>query len=132
MGIRGEQIKDNSIQSVDIQDGTLSFADMSSTFTWKEPVANAAALPTGTAGDVTVTLDDGSIHVKSSSTWEVTNTGDLQAQIDALASGTSATLIGSYHYFPYYEDLSAYGLLSFAFDNAVSQANYPALYAKVH
>jgi len=56
---------------------------------------------------------------------------DLQGQIDALASGTSAVLIGSLHWFPVYEDLSAYGLLSFAFDNAISQANYPALWNKI-
>ncbi len=44
---------------------------------------------------------------------------------------TTPSIIGSLHYFPYSADLSAYGLLQFAFDNAISQANYPALYSAI-
>lgn len=70
-------IKDDSIQSIDIKDGTISFDDMSSSFTWKQPVANAAALPSGNDGDAVITLDDGSIHIKISSGWQGIATGSV-------------------------------------------------------
>ena len=39
--------------------------------------------------------------------------------------------IGSIKYFSTYKDRSAYGYLPFAFDNAISQANYPVLFAEI-
>lgn len=54
----------------------------------------------------------------------------LQAQIDALMSGTSAVLLGSKHTFFIYEDLSAYGLLAFT-HASFSQANYQGLFNKI-
>ena len=39
--------------------------------------------------------------------------------------------VGSIKYFATYKDRSAYGYLPFAFDNAISQANYPVLFAEI-
>jgi len=52
-----------------------------------------------------------------------------QSAIDALKFAYETSLVGSLHRFPTYKNRPGY--LPFAFDNAISQANYPELYAEV-
>jgi hypothetical protein len=56
---------------------------------------------------------------------------DLQAQINEILAGTAQAIVGQEVYFPYFADLSQYGLLAFNFNNAVLKSVYPSLYTKV-
>jgi len=60
-----------------------------------------------------------------------TDINRLQAQIDEILAGVANAGISSIHEFPTYEDRRSSGLIAYAFDNAVSQANYPLLYAEI-
>ncbi len=77
--IRGDQIKDESLTSDDIKDGSIKLSDLNSEVTsqlsgggsWKAPVANAAALPSSgnSTGDVRLTLDNFRINIWNGSAW---------------------------------------------------------------
>lgn len=77
--IRGAQIKDGTITGADIQDLSITSDDIDNTnpiqpdkidISWLTPVSSSANLPTSADdGDVIVTLDTGSIYVRSSGSW---------------------------------------------------------------
>lgn len=72
MGIRGSQIRDESLESRDIKNETIKFEDLDpADITWKAPVASILDLPPSGNydGDCRITLDDGSIFIYYNSQW---------------------------------------------------------------
>lgn len=70
-GIHGSRdIRDETIESVDIKDGTIQFSDFSSEINWKAPVVNLEDLPlTNNIGDARVVLNESTIHIWTGSVW---------------------------------------------------------------
>lgn len=76
-GIRGQQIADDTIEGVDIKDGSLTFDDFDSNeINWKGPVVDIASLPTSNniSGDARVVLADASLHIWNGSSWNTFTT----------------------------------------------------------
>jgi len=77
----------------------------------------------------TVETDEYIVHM---GTATATDTLDLFIQLpEATREQDDSAPIGSITYFSTYKDRSATGYLPFAFDNAISQANYPLLYSEI-
>lgn len=60
---------------------------------------------------------------------KATDANRLQTQIDSLNSGTNNLDVGSIHYYSTFKERA--GLKPFAFDNALSQANYSVLWDEI-
>ena len=97
--IRGSQIKDGTIEGVDVKNGTLTFDDFNASITWKAPVSTSSNLPTtnNVEGDARIAKDTQKLHVWNGSSWSVSSnytSSDFSTDFgnkttDDLAEGTT-------------------------------------------
>jgi len=85
--IDGRQIRDGSIEGVDIKDGTLTAADFGIDITWKSPVNTIELLPSNSnnAGDARVVKSTNLIYIWDGSNW-ITGTASSNVAWDNITN----------------------------------------------
>lgn len=123
-GISGKQIQDSTIESIDIKDGTITFADFNSNINWKAPVLDELSLPLAgnILGDARVALQSASIYIWNGSIWKTFATSSYSSTdfnidfasktTDDLPEGTNKYFYSHNHDDLYFTEIEVTNLLS--------------------